>query len=298
MRLQVRTLGLLCALLALSAVMAAQADEGKSVLTRIKEKGVIEVAVYENNPPYSYRDKGHTSGVDVDVARALAKQLGVSASLRLVGADETMEDDLRNNVWKGHYLGGGVADVMLRVPYDAEFGRMNDHVRLVAPYHREQIVVALDPKYGTREHALGVFTHEKVGVELDTLADFYLLSALNGRIRDNVVHFTNVRQATEALMKGEVAGVMAPRSELEAGLGARLGDFSVGPMQMTGMRESGWDVGAAVKAGYDDLGDAVDQAMQSLRKDGELQKIFKHYGLTYQLPSVLPVLSANNGEAK
>ena len=298
MRIHIRSLQWLVGLLAAFAVIAAQADEDKSALSRVEEKGVIEVAVYENFPPYSYRQNGRATGVDVDVARALAKQLGVSASLRLVGADETMEDDLRNNVWKGHYLGGGVADIMLRVPYDEAFGRMNDHVRLIAPYHREQIVVALDPKHGKRENALALFTHEKVGVELDTLADFYLLSALNGRIRDNVVHFTNVAQAAEALKKGEVAGVMAPRSEIEAALGDRLGEFSVGPLQMTGMRESGWDVGVAVKAGHEDLGNAVEQAMQTLRNDGELERIFKHYGVTYQLPSVLPVLSAHNGKVK
>lgn len=283
---------LLAVLLASLFALSVQAEDEVSTLSRIKEKGVIEVAVYENFPPYSYLEKGRAAGVDVDIAKALAAKLGVSASLRLIGADETMEDDLRNNVWKGHYLGGGVADLMLRVPYDSDFGRMNDHVRLIAPYHREQIVVALNPSFGARESALEVFTRQKVGVELDTLADFYLLSAMDGKIRDNVVHFTNVREAASALLKGEVAGVMAPRSELEAGLGEHLGDFSVGPLQLTGLRESGWNVGGAVKADADDLAAALEQAMQSLRTEGELSRIFQHYGLTYQLPSVLPVQAA------
>jgi polar amino acid transport system substrate-binding protein len=295
MKYNLHAFRLLAGLLIAFAVISVQADDEKTTLSRIQERGVIEVAVYENFPPYSYRENGRAAGVDVDVARALADKLGVSAALRLIGADETMDDDLRNNVWKGHYLGGGVADLMLRVPYDSDFGRMNDHVRLVAPYHREQIVVALDPKYGKRENALELFTRQKVGVELDTLADFYLLSAMDGKIRDNVVHFTNVGEATAALLKGEVAGVMAPRSELEAGLGERVGDFSVGPLQLSGLRESGWDVGGAVKVGHKDLADAVERAMQSLREDGELQRIFKRHGLTYQKPSVLPLLTANNG---
>jgi polar amino acid transport system substrate-binding protein len=284
--------GLLACLLACLMTSSLQAADEGSALSRIKEKGVIEVALYENFPPYSYVEQGHAVGIDVEIAKALADKLGVNASLRLIGADESMEDDLRNNVWKGHYLGGGVADLMLRVPYDEDFGRMNDRVRLIAPYHREQIVVALNPTAGMRDNALEIFTRQKVGVELDTLADFYLLSAMDGRIRDNVVHFSNVGGAVSALLKGEVAGVMAPRSELEAGLGEHLADFNVGPLQLTGLRESGWNVGGAVKVGADDLAAALEQAMQSLRAEGELSRIFQRHGLTYQLPSVLPVQAA------
>jgi hypothetical protein len=40
-------------------------------------------------------------------------------------ADEEVGDDLRNMVWKGHYLGYGPADVMLHVPVDNRL--MNDN---------------------------------------------------------------------------------------------------------------------------------------------------------------------------
>ena len=46
--------------------------------------------------------------------------------------DENMNDDLRNMVWKGHYLGYGPADVMLHVPVDNRLMAENDKVQFDA----------------------------------------------------------------------------------------------------------------------------------------------------------------------
>ncbi|MCG7963221.1 MAG: transporter substrate-binding domain-containing protein, partial [Candidatus Thiodiazotropha taylori] len=127
----------------MTSTSTLKAEEEQTALQRIQERGVLEVAVYADFPPFSYRgERGRIVGIDVDIAHALAKRLGVVAAIRAVGADENMEDDLRNNVWKGHYLGGGVADVMLHTPFDEAFAEENDRVSFIAPYYREQIVFA------------------------------------------------------------------------------------------------------------------------------------------------------------
>jgi len=265
-----------------------RADEEPNALQRVQARGALEVAVYKDFPPFSFRaDKGRVVGIDADIARALAERLGVAAAIRTVGADESMEDDLRNNIWKGHYLGGGVADVMLHVPYDDDFAEENDRVIFVAPYYREQIVVAVDTQFNSNTTPLELFTREKVGVELDTLADFYLLSADNGAIRNQVVHFRSIGEAVAALKRGELAGVTGPRSEIEFALGEQQEKFAVGPIQMPGLRSTGWDLGVAVKQGNDELARVVAETMQALRDEGVLNKIFDRYHSTYQLPSRL-----------
>ncbi len=270
----------------LVAIPVLQADETPSAMQRVQERGVLEVAVYADFPPFAYRDeRGRVVGIDVEIAHALAKQLGVSAAIRAVGADENMEDDLRNNVWKGHYLGGGVADVMLHTPYDDAFAAQNDRVEFIAPYYREQIVIAVAAGRSGNESPLELFTREKVGVELDTLADFYLLSAYQGRIRDQVVHYSQMGDAVAALRRGELSGVAGPRSEIEHALGEDRQAYAVGPVQMPGLRSSGWDLGAAVKQGNHDLAEALDQAMAAVRESGELQRIFQRHGSSYQSPS-------------
>ncbi|MEW8506414.1 MAG: transporter substrate-binding domain-containing protein [Candidatus Thiodiazotropha sp.] len=275
------------AIASLAVLSTAGADEEEtSALERIRERGVLEVAVYKDFPPFSFRDrKGRIIGIDADIARALAQRLGVSAAIRTVGADESMEDDLRNNVWKGHYLGGGVADLMLHVPYDGAFAEENDRVTFVAPYYREQIVVAVGKGVGAGLDPQDYFSREKVGVELDTLTDFYLLSAYDGKIRNQVVHFSNIGKAVTALKQGEIAAVAGPRSEIEFALGDHADNYAVGPIQMPGLRTSGWDLGAAVKKGNTALAEAVETAMAQLRKQSSLSKIFSNYRSSYQLPS-------------
>lgn len=273
-----------CVLL-LSQWAGVRAEDEPNALERVQQQGTLEVAVYQDLPPYSFRKNGRVVGVDVDVARALAEKLGIAASIRAVGADENMEDDLRNNVWKGHYLGGGVADLMLHVPYDEEFAEENDRVLFLAPYFREQLVVAIGKNHGNRTATFELFTREKVGVELDTLADFYLLSAYGGQIRDQVVHFKNYTEAGAALKNGELAGVVGPRGEVEYVLGEDRLDFAVGPVQMPGLRQTGWDLGGAVKAGNEALAAALVEAMAVIRSDGTLVAIFEKYGITHQQPS-------------
>ena len=113
-------------------------------------------------------------------------------------ADEDMSDDLRNMVWKGHYLGTRPADVMLHVPVDKYLADNNEQVRIFAPYHVESLAVARDPKRippvtGSAARALEAFTREKIGVETASLADDFLMSVMNGRLRQNVVHFYDGR---------------------------------------------------------------------------------------------------------
>ena len=89
----------------------AQAQE-ESALQRVKRTGRLTVAIYHDLPPFHVKGKG----IGVDLGAALAAKLGVQLSLLPFAAGENMEDDLRNMVWRGHYLGFGPADVLLHVP--------------------------------------------------------------------------------------------------------------------------------------------------------------------------------------
>ena len=170
---------------------------------------------------------------------------------------------------------------MLHVPYDAAFAEENDRVIILAPYYREQIVVATPA--GVTEAPLELFTREKVGVELDTLADFYLLAAMDGRLRDQVVHYRSLGEAVAAMQRGELAGVAGPRAEIEFALGAQREGYAIGPMP--GLRRDGWDLGAAVKQGNDDLAVSIAESMQALREEGVIAEIFARYHASYRAPA-------------
>lgn len=266
--------------LALAAALPARAG----ALEDIRRKGRLRVAVYQDFPPYSFDGRG----IDVDLGRALAERLGLQAEIAWFNPDEDMNDDLRNMVWKGHYLGTQPADVMLHVPVDPHLAAQNDKVRIFGPYHLETLAVArsaarVPPLSGSAAVALEVFTREKIGVELASGSDAFLLGVLNGRLRNNVAHYRSVAQAVAALRAGEVAAVMAPRAELEAALGGD-GAYPVGAVKMPELRVDSWPLGLAVKSDASELAQALGEALIGLQRDGSVGRIFARHGVTHLVP--------------
>tara|TARA_R110000787_G_scaffold58117_9_gene132441 strand:+ start:1228 stop:2142 length:915 start_codon:yes stop_codon:yes gene_type:complete len=268
--------------------ISTAAEESPTSLQLVQQSGTLQVALYDAFPPYSSKRAGRPAGIDVDIAQALATELGLNLKLRLFAADENMGDDLRNNLWKGHYLGGGVADVMMHVPADPEFAAKEDKVVFFGPYFREAVAVAHDTQKIESVETPLVLSGHKVGVEVDSISDYYLSGAFNGRLRTAAVRFPTARDAVKAFAAGEVDAVMAPRGELQ-GLIKEVGlqDLAYDEQELVGMFRTAWDLGMAVKRHADDsLLDAVESAMVKLRERGTLADIFKRHGVAYVAPSV------------
>lgn len=264
----------------LATALPARAADG----LELSQPGRLRIAVYNDLPPYS--DKGR--GIDVAIGEALAARMGLGAEIVGFKADDDMNDDLRNMVWKGHYLGTRPADVMLHVPADPYLAEQNRQVRIFAPYHVETVAILRNPArvpavIGSAAKALEVFTREKIGVEVRSLPDTFLLSVLNGRLRENVVHFRTVAEAVAALQRGEIAAVMASRAEIEAARGD-LAAFPLEPVALPELRTASWPLGLAVKADRPALADALQVALRDLRRDGTLAGIFSRHGVTYLPP--------------
>lgn len=128
---------LLAACLAAAGIASSAAD-----VPDTQTPGRLRVAVYADFPPYSAKGKG----IDIEIGKELARRMGMEPEVIEYTADEDMSDDLRNMVWKGHYLGTRPADVMLHVPVDKYLADNNEQVRIFAPYHVESLAVARDPR--------------------------------------------------------------------------------------------------------------------------------------------------------
>jgi ABC-type amino acid transport substrate-binding protein len=262
-----------------TAISTAQAEEEKSALGEIQKRGILKVALYKNYPPFSNDNKG----ADADLAAALAAKLGVKLSVLWFDAGENMEDDLRNMVWKGHYLGYGPADVLMHAPIDRAYMAKNDKVKFFAPYHRERYAVARNIEQIALLENFDAFEKLPLGIEGDTLAAKVMLTANDGRIRDMVRPFKTAYEAIAALKAGTVSGVIAQQGELEAGLaGDKRFAIDLPPDQIMKMRQ--WPMGLAVKAESVDLEKALQQAMKDLTDDGSVSKIMAKNGIVYRAP--------------
>lgn len=269
----------LTALLCLCSSLTAHAAS----LEQIREKGALRVAVYKDFPPYSYNEQSQLKGIDVELGKALATQLGLNVDYMLIVADENMDDDLRNTVWKGHYIGGGTADVMLRVPYDLEYAERNDRVSFLAPYAHESIVIIYDNTKIPSLNNLQILQHHKIGVETDSVGSFYLSSIMQGSLTSSLQHYLNFSEAMAAFKAGQLHALVGMRGQLEGGLAPLQENWLEQPLSMRGLR-SEWDVGLAVKEDNDELAALLTQAITTLREQGEVAKIFSQYGMTYIAP--------------
>jgi len=259
---------------------AARADG----LDDIKARGDLVVAVYRDFPPFSSKQGGEVVGIDVDIAKALAKRLGLKPAIMELTAGDSVDDDLRNGVWKGHYLERRVADAMLHIPTDKMFRLRNTNAVIFSPYFRERVVVARQPERVVKSDDVTIFETEKVGVELATLADVFLTAQLAPNHTANVVHYPTIAKAVDALRQGEVAAVMGNESEILAALGPDLKRFPTAPMPAAGLSKSWWELGVAVKDSNRQLSHVLEDAMTALLKDGTVASIFKRHGLPHRPP--------------
>lgn len=271
--------------LAASLVLGASpALSQASEALELQSPGRLRVAVYANFPPYSSKGKG----IDIALGRELARRLGLEAEVVEYNADEDMNDDLRNMVWKGHYLGTRPSDVMLHVPVDQRLAKNNEQVKIFGPYHLETVAIArntqrVPPVAGSAARGLEVFTREKIGVENASLADNFLLSVLNGRLRENVVHFPTVEAAVAGMKVGNVSAVMGARAEVEAAVG-KGSQYEITTVNLPELQVKSWALGMAVKAESNQLADSLAKTMVDIQNDGTVDRIFAEYGISLQKP--------------
>ncbi|WP_353392372.1 transporter substrate-binding domain-containing protein [Ruegeria sp. HU-ET01832] len=253
-------------------------------LDTIIDRGYIEFAAYEDFPPWSFERDGTIQGVDIEIGKLIASDLGVEARFNLVAAGENLEADLRNWIWKGPLINGRVANVMLHIPYDSEFACRVEQVVFTGQYHDEEVAIAYRrDAYPEDPPVPAYFRFDSVAVENDSIADFYLSAFPGGQLSRNIRRFKTAEKAMEALAAGETMAAMGPRGQLEAGLTPDLG---VHAPPLPGFAVSTWTNGVAVHFAYRGLSYAVDDAIFAALQDGRIANIFAEYGLTHSPPKL------------
>lgn len=261
----------------LGAGTAALAQEPEA-LARIRRRGSLTVAVYNAMPPF------HAKGVGIDVALAeqLALEIGVKLNLLPFNAGENMADDLRNMVWKGHYLGYGPADVLLHVPVDKPLMDSQPQTLILAPYYRESVALAHHVERVPQLNSLADLKGQRVAVAGQTLAGWLLIGADDGAYRAQLLtDMDDGVAAARLLLTGEVNVAAGNASELHSVLkGNPL--YRIMPLPTPRAPRSAWAVGMAVKRNATDLAQALQAATNKLSRDGRMAALFAAQGVPWR----------------
>lgn len=246
---------------------------------KIAQSGALKVAVYNEFVPFSNAG----AGIDIDLAQALAKKLGLRLTLLPFPAGENLNDDLRNMVWKGHYLGYGPADVMLHVPVDPRLMAQNPQVAIFAPYHVESVRLVRSAKTVPSFDGLDALVGKRIGVEKVSIAGMVMLGEDNGKFTNSVKIYPSAIEALEKLKAGELDAVLANRSEIET---VMRGDpaFPLHDIAFQRLPRSGWAVGMAVRKDDIEVAKLLQSALNEMVASGEIKAIFAKHGVRLVTP--------------
>jgi ABC-type amino acid transport substrate-binding protein len=261
-------------LFVLCTSLPAQAD-----WVKIQQSGNLKVAVYNEFAPFS--DGG--TGIDVDLAQALADKLGLKLHLLPFSAGENLRDDLRNMVWKGHYLGYGPADVLLHVPVERQLMDENDKVQIFAPYYVETVRLVRNAAAIPVFDGIDSLAGKQIGAEKVSIAAMVMLGEGSGRFRENVRIYPSAVEALTQLKAGKLDAVLANRSEIESVFKGDL-RFPLHEVAFQRLPRAGWAVGMAVRKDDLELAKLIQAALNGMVKNGELRAIFAKYGVQAVTP--------------
>lgn len=251
-------------------------------IDEILDRGFMTFAVYDDYPPYSWGDAKDPKGIDIDIARIIAEDLGVEPRFTFFVAGENLEADLRHHIWQGPLIDGAVSNVMMRVPYDSAFNCRVEQVVFTGQYMTESVGIAYsDADYPDGGPVPAYFRFDTVAVENDSIADFYLTSFAGGQLAQGVRRYPTMQAAMQALNAGEVMAAMGPLAQLEFGAGEGV---SIHQPPLAGFAKSKWTLGTGSHFAYRGLSYSVDDSIFAALSDGRIAAVFESYGLTHQPP--------------
>jgi ABC-type amino acid transport substrate-binding protein len=264
----------LAAGLLLGAAFAAPGAALAADAPVLREAGILKVAVYNDLAPFS----DHGQGIDADLGAALAGKLGLKLALLPFNAGDDLGDDLRNMVWKGHYLGYGPADVMLHVPVDRMLMNANPQVEIFAPYYVETVRLVRSARAIPQFDGVDALAGKRIGVEKVSISGMVMLGEGGGRFREQVHIYPTAIEALEQLKAGALDAVLATRAQIESVL---KGDpaFPLQDVPFDRLPRGGWAVGMAVRKDKLGLARQLQAALNDMAASGELQTIFAKYGV-------------------
>jgi ABC-type amino acid transport substrate-binding protein len=240
----------------------------------LRTAGTLKVAVYNDLAPFS----NHGQGIDADLGAALAGKLGLKLALLPFDAGDELGDDLRNMVWKGHYLGYGPADVMLHVPVDRMLMNANPQVEIFAPYYVETVRLVRSAQAIPQFDGVEALAGKRIGVEKVSISGMVMLGEGGGRFREQVHIYPTAIEALEQLKAGSLDAVLATRAQIES---VMKGDpaFPLQEVPFDRLPRGGWAIGMAVRKDNVALARQLQAALNDLAASGELKTLFAKYGV-------------------
>ena len=245
-------------LFAILLLSACQALPAQSTADRVAEDGVVRIGVRNDNPPMSFvNDSGEWVGFDIDLANAMADQLG--AELELVVVDETTRIG---------FLQDGRVDMSIASMNHTR--QRDDAIDFSVTYFWDnQSFLIRTGEYESIEDLFGAKVAANAGSS--SIPSWREYSAAAGAPEPEIVEFTDKLAAMQALRDGAVEGYTEDNITL---LALAAGDPG---LELLSGGHNPVQFGIGVPNNDSQWRDQVNYALQDLWKAGTYQEIYDRW---------------------
>ena len=231
-------------------------------LDMIRSTGVIGLCAHPNSLPFASK-AGDPPGFQVELGQALARELGVS--LRL------------DWIITRYQIRSASCDILLDIIADRE-AQSETNLRTSRPYYRTGVALAV-PLTSKLTSFKGLNEHTKVGVQVGSFAAMII-----SQRRVPVSTFGFEIDSLEAVANREIdAAAVTPTMASYFNL-----THPDKPVRILDRDESeadlNWNVAVGMVRPDEKLREAIDAAIERLRADGTIDRIYKRYGVVLQTP--------------
>ncbi|MEH2535271.1 polar amino acid transport system substrate-binding protein [Bradyrhizobium sp. AZCC 1588] len=231
-------------------------------LDAIRSTGVLGLCAHPNSLPFANK-AGDPPGFQVELGQALARELGVSLELDWIITRYQMRS--------------AGCDILLDVIADRE-AQGETNLRVSKPYYRTGVVLAV-PQASKLTSFKSLDGQTKVGVLVGSFAAMIISQR---RVPTSTFGFEV--DSLEAVANHEIdAAAVTPTAASYFNLthpdkALRILDRDESEANLN------WDVAVGMVRPDDNLREAIDAAVERLRADGTIDRIYKRYGVVLQTP--------------
>lgn len=235
---------------------ADDAATNEDVATEEKEEKVLTMATNAEFKPFEYIEGEEIVGVDIDMAQAIADYLGYKLEITNIDFDAAL-----TGVVTGKY------DVAVAGITATDDRRENMNFSEYYFKASQSIIVNADSEIQGKADLEG----KVIACQEGTTGEQYLLDE-----NYNIQSFKTAPEAVSALKAGKVDAVIVDNAVAKA-LSAEQGGATV--VLDEALTEEEYAI--ALRKGNDELTAKINEALEAIKKDGTLTKIFDKYELTY-----------------
>ncbi len=267
-----KIIALLLTIVLCTAVLASCGSAAdKQSLESIKEKGELVVYTNAEFPPFEYLANGEPTGVDMDIAKAIADEIGVELKVENVKFDTII-----SSVQSGKAAMGAAGITVT--------DERKESVDFSVSYttSTQYVILPADAEYANITSLKGM----EIGVQLGTTGDFIISDEVNGYKDDDgndvkgvlqdsgasVTTYNNANLAAEALKSGKIKAVVVDK--LPAELIAKNSDGKLKAVEL--VYEDGSNTAESyaicVAKGNDTLLEVVNKVIKDLLDSGKIDE--------------------------